>query len=110
MDEQWGQILKVLVFFGGIISILVCMFKHEEVLGWIRSKFKKNRPEVDFQDWNRAKVRLALDFASNGVVIRAFSETKYGDMATVLNTRVAADMSDVGNQVMAILAEIELKK
>jgi hypothetical protein len=84
----------------------------EEIFDWIKSRFTKKRKEISLREWAGADVRIGLNFASNGVVIQAFSkiDLRMGESPAVVNTRVAYDASEIGNEVMALLSEIQLGK
>jgi hypothetical protein len=112
MSEDVRGLISILVVLCALCIMAICVIKHEEIFDWIKSRFTKKRKEINLREWYGADVRIGLNFASNGVVIQAFSKIDYrmGESPTVVNTRVAHDASEIGNEVMALLSEIQLGK
>jgi hypothetical protein len=102
------------VFFSVVITACVCLglaaTKSEEITKWVKAKFKKHKKEVNLDGWMRSDVKLGMEFASNGVVIKAFVGAIHAGEMYTTKTRIATDASEIGSEVMALLAEIKLGK
>jgi hypothetical protein len=112
MSEEVRSTIVILVILCAIAMLAVCVIKHEEIFEWVKNRLTKKHRKIDLSEWYGADVRIGMHFASNGVVIRAFSEVdmRHGGIEATLNTRVAHNASEIGNEVMALLSEIQLGK